>query len=58
METDNFLSKLKNAKTDKKMMTVYLNKALAKKLKITAAEQDKTMSEIVEEALKDKLQSV
>lgn len=58
METDNFLSKLKNAKTDKKMMTIYLNKALAKKLKIMAAEQDKTMSEIVEEALKDKLQSV
>ncbi|MGC8673403.1 MAG: ribbon-helix-helix domain-containing protein [Thermoplasmata archaeon] len=56
METDNFLSKLKNAKTEKKMMTIYLDKNVAKKLKIIAAEQDKTMSEIVQEALKDKLQ--
>jgi|YelNatPaOPRAMG01_1025707.scaffolds.fasta_scaffold94310_1 predicted transcriptional regulator len=56
MEADNFLSKLRNAKTDKKMMTIYLDKNLAKKLKVIAAEQDKTMSEIVEEALKDKLQ--
>jgi len=37
-------------------MTIYLDKNLAKKLKVIAAEQDKTMSEIVEEALKDKLQ--
>ncbi|BBJ29090.1 ribbon-helix-helix domain-containing protein [Athalassotoga saccharophila] len=58
MEKDNFLSKLKSAKTQKKMMTIYLDKDIAKKLKIFAAEQDKTMSEIVEEALKEKLQAV
>lgn len=51
---DTFSSKLKKKK---KRMTIYLSPEIAKKLKIYAAENDKKISEIIEDALTSKLQN-
>jgi len=58
MPTDSFLSKLKTAKTKKRRFTIYLSNEIAKKLKVYAAENDEKISDVVEDALKSKLQSV
>lgn len=52
---DTFSSKLKKKK---KRMTIYLSPEIAKKLKIYAAENDKKISEIIEDALTLKLQNI
>lgn len=58
MVKDSFLNKLKDIKIEKKRLTIYLTNETAKRLKLYAAQNDKKLSDIVEDALMLKLKSV
>ena len=54
---NSYLDKLDQIKKQKKKLTLYLSPETAKLLKIYAAENDKKMSDVAEEALASKLQN-
>ncbi len=58
MVKDSFLNKLKSTKTEKKRLTIYLTNETAKKLKLYAAQNDKKVSDIVEDVLAIELLNV
>ncbi len=58
MVKDSFLNKLKSTKTEKKRLTIYLTNGTAKKLKLYAAQNDKKVSDIVEDVLAIELLNV
>jgi len=58
MAKDSFLNKLSDVKPEKKRLTIYLTYKTAKMLKLYAAQNDKKLSDVVEEALTLKLKSV
>jgi len=55
---ESFLDRLGLAKTQKKKLTIYLSKELAKRLKVYAAENERPISQVIEDALTSKLKSV
>lgn len=54
---DSYLDKLDQIKKRKKKLTLYLSPETSKMLKVYAAENDKKMSDVVEEVLASKLQN-
>lgn len=54
---ESYLDKLDQIKKRKKKLTIYLSPETSKLLKVYAAENDKKMSDVVEEVLASKLQS-
>ena len=54
---DSYLDKLDQIKKQKKKLTLYLSPETSKMLKVYAAENDKKMSDVVEEVLASKLQN-
>jgi len=58
MVKDSFLNKLKDIKTEKKRLTIYLTNETARKLKLYAAQNDKKLSDVVEDALVLKFKNV
>ena len=54
---ESYLDKLDQIKKQKKKLTIYLSPETSKLLKVYAAENDKKMSDVVEEVLASKLQN-
>lgn len=54
---NSYLDKLDQIKKQKKKLTIYLSPETSKLLRVYAAENDKKMSDVVEEALASKLQN-
>ena len=54
---ESYLDKLDEIKKRKKKLTIYLSPETSKLLKVYAAENDKKMSDVVEEVLALKLQN-
>ena len=54
---ESYLDKLDQIKKRKKKLTIYLLPETSKMLKVYAAENDKKMSDVVEEVLASKLQN-
>jgi len=54
---ESYLNKLDQIKKRKKKLTIYLSPETSKLLKVYAAENDKKMSDVVEEVLTSNLQN-
>ncbi|HPC76869.1 MAG TPA: ribbon-helix-helix protein, CopG family, partial [bacterium] len=55
---ESYLDRLDKIQNKKKKLTIYLTSDMAKKLKVYAAREEKTISQVVEDALTSKLQDV
>lgn len=55
---ESYLDRLEKIRNKKRKLTIYLTNELAKKLKIYAAREEKTISQVIEDALTSKLQDV